>query len=905
MLDPLDSKNRPYLHALAKKRRRTYISLLIENTTLHAWRLFFWTLFFTGLWMLGLPKFLGTIGQFTSPIIYLIGIIYFTRKDILTFSLPTKEKVDTALEKRSAIARGSITAIDDTLANPKTKQTRDLWNTAQKTILQTFTYLKPPAPRALLSRKDPAAFRYIAILIFLSGALISGNQWHNKITTGMLPIIPSFLKNAGKKADIWITPPDYTQAAQIHLNGMGTHDNTIDIPEGSMLRIRLNTALGNIFQPMLKNAQTTTPLSALGDNLYGLETGIKNAKTLSITQMGLSRIKFKYDYIIDAPPHIQSDIPLSILEEVEIITEEDGAPEPLEETEQPLPYEILDNSQIRIPLLVRDDYSVKELKMKMNIDEMVEHLPLGEPFQETRLVMSGPETEFKMAPIYDLTWHTWAGLPVTFEYVVNDHKDQTATLEKMSFILPERIFEHPMAKSLIAARKTLAWNYDDSFMEISRNLATLLRAPDYFQNNPVIYLAIKTASTRLRHSDNLRQPERIKAAKAVISLLWNAAITVEDGNLSLAMRELRDAQRALENAMRDPNAGEDKIARLMENLREKMNNYFAEMRREMQKRMQDGEEIPQFSADDFSQMISPDTLSKMMEEIESALRNGDEQKAQELMSQLQRMMDMIDPSMTPRLPKDMQVMNDGINELQELIERQELLLEQTNKQADKLRSHNRHQSIKKMPPLDLPSIEKMLKDFGMDSIPPMPKPEAEKKTKRKKTEKPNSTDNPETTALKNKAEQAALRYILGQLMLDAAETLDEIPETMGLSEQEMRGSETALGNNAPSTSIPHQELAIKYLKDAQENLSKQFKQRMQQMVGIGLSGGSPRRDPLGRPYGGKDDPEGQGAGSDVEVPDKNQKKAVDEILRTLRERSGDRSLSDQTREYFRRLLRQY
>ena len=143
-------------------------------------------------------------------------------------------------------------------------------------------------------------------------------------------------------------------------------------------------------------------------------------------------------------------------------------------------------------------------------------------------------------------------------------------------------------------------------------------------------------------------------------------------------------------------------------------------------------------------------------------------------------------------------------------------------------------------------------------------------------------------------------------MLDAAEKIDKIPESMGKAEQEMRSSENRLGESDPHGSIPHQEKAIEHLKESQDELSEQLKQRMQQMVGIGMGGsGTGQRDPLGRQFNDDDDPNGKSENSDVKVPDEHQKKRVDEILRTLRDRSGDRSRSDDELDYFRRLLRQF
>ena len=861
MLDPLDLENRPYIKALSHKRKRAFVLLMLENITLHCWRLFFWVLLFCGLWMLGIPAFLGQFISVITPIIFFIGIIYFIKKDICSLRLPSVNTIERALEKQSGFPTGSISIIKDTLANPKKSETRELWSYAQKKILSSFSKIKTPKLRAVLSRRDPAALRFIAILFFISGLMIAGDQWQGKIQSGIMPISPSKIISQGRTTKLWVKPPEYTQIGQTHLIGNGTSDTKLNIPEGSKIKLRIHSILGELIPPVLYNGNTEIKMTYIGDGLYGSESIIQKGNNIKIKQLLLTRANWEYNFIKDTPPEIS--IPM-IKEKVDS-------------------YEILDNFQIRVPLMLRDDYGVKELHMRMEIDEMVEDLPLGNISNQSRLIMSQPNMEFKISPIYDMTWHTWAGLPVTFEYKAIDHKGQETTLDKISMTLPERKFEHPMAKALIAMRKRLAWDYHDSFIDISRNIEILLSSPSYFQDNKTIYLALRSASSRLLYSNQYNGQRRINAAWGVINLLWDSALAIEDGNLSLAMRELRDARLALENAMRDPNSSDQEIDALMDDLREKMSNYFAEMQRERQKRIANGEAFPEMSVEDFSSIISPDTLSKLMEQIESALRSGDTQKAQELMSQLQRMMEMIDPSMMPQLPMDMQAMHKGINELQELIDRQEILLNQTNDQAN--------QAMSVMPRINtMPSIEEMMAELGMDNLPPAIK-------------EPQDTPSIGVNTRPNKIEQEALRYILGQLMLDVSEKLDEIPETMGLAEQEMRLSAQALGENDPQSSIPNQEQAIKYLKDSQEELSKKFKNRMQQMVGIGF-GGARRYDPLGRPYGG-DNPNGESLGDDVRVPDAAQKKRVDEILKTLRQRSGDRNRPDEELNYFRRLLRQF
>lgn len=943
MLDPLDYENRPYLGALSKTRRRAFIVLTLERVVSHTWRPLSWVLFFCGLWMMGLPEFLGKTPAVFISISFFIGLIVFIRKDILTFKFPNDANLDRAIETKTALPRGQIALIEDNLANPKNRYTRSLWNTAQKSALHTLKALKTPNLRATLVRLDPFALRFLAILFFISGYMVSSYQWQNRIYSGLFPVTLSSITAAPSTAvTLWVEPPDYTRMDKIQITGTGTLDETLQIPEGSVIKARIQTNLGQYAHPILNMGDISIPMEDLGEGFYSTETMIQPGSKLSITQSFFPRATWPYDHIIDTPPEIYIGNKSTASEEN--TSDENGNTQDdteSKESEKEELFEIIEKAQIRFPLRVKDDYSVKELKMSMNIADFVEEKPLGEIANETRLIVSAPDTELKISPVYDMTWHTWAGLPVTFKYTVFDHKKQSQTLEKISIILPERNFEHPLAKSVIAMRKELAWQYRDTFNNIAYNLETLLGAPDYFQNNPVTYLAIKTASARLKYAENKKQADRTEAAKQVIKLLWAIAISVEDGNLSLAMRELRDAQRELENAMRDPNTSQDEIDRLMDNLREKMNNYFAEMQRDLQKRMENGEEFPEFSEEDFGEIISPDALSKLMEEIEQAMRDGDEQKAQELMSKLQRMMEMMDSAEGAKMPKDMEVMKKGVNELQELIERQEELLEQTERRASlDYRSDwiqkNQNSNAPQSRPLNkeekdqlsersLKTLQDMLQEFGMNTAPPTPEPE-EKKPKNKEqskqstneTERDKSSDRDDKkdpaqssqdtgTNEQAKTEQDALRYVLGQLMLDVAEHLDDIPETMGEAEQEMRKSAEQLGKSNPEGSIPHQEEAIRKLKDSQDNLNQQFRQRMRQMVGIGsgTAGGNRKYDPLGRPYGGKEDDNGETSESDVKIPDEAEKKRIEEIIKELRDKSSDRSRPREELEYYRRLLRQF
>jgi hypothetical protein len=852
MFDPLDFKNRPLAEKLQRKRRLAALVIMSERLTLRLWRSVTWFLFFCGLWLFYIPPVFGQTGQIAALVIFIGGLGYFFYKDVLRLRFPSAKDVDRRIEQDSKLKHRPLSSLKDELANPLKADTRSLWERAREQLIAVLPRLKVGFPAAFMAKKDPYALRLAVILFFGLGLYIAGPAWKDRIHNGLTAITFESVTRA-ESISVWITPPPYTKVSQIVLKG--DEKEKLSMPAGSNLKVRVH---GGIGQPSLHIDDKTWPLTYAGEDNYTLEMTLPAGNMLKIKQMLLTRAAWNFEIAPDKPP---------------VITVK-GDPVPLPD------------GPLRFPLSVYDDYGVKNLTLKMSLDPEAGESPLGEPVTETRSVMSPPGTELAIQPVYDLTAHVWAGLPALFTFTVTDHTGKTQSAEPIKIILPERIFKHPIAKALISERKKLAWNPLDDYETIGREIESLLPRPQLYQNDIVVFLSIRSAASRLLHAE---KPEA-QTTRSVMDILWDTALRVEDGDLTLAARNLRNAQMALENALENPETGDADISKLMQELREAMAEYLMEMQREIQKQIAEGKPMPLIPPELLAQMIDPDALAGFLDQLEAEMRNGDRNKAQEMLSQLQRMMDMMDPSMAAPMPPDMQMMAEGVNELQELIDRQEDLLKQTKKQAEifqTLDAYMRYYGEQ------LPEDKEVMKEWGLENMPPAPG---------QNTEEPLvPTINTET----NKAEQEALRLILGQLMMEAGTVLPEIPENMTLAEQEMRGSSSALGANHPDTSIPHQEAALKYLKEAQQDLSQQMMARMQQMTGFQFSGSGMRYDPLGRPYGGEGDRNGMFPGSRVKIPNEAEKKKAQEILRLLRERSGEFDRPKEELEYYRRLLRQF
>ncbi|MDB2683066.1 DUF4175 domain-containing protein [Alphaproteobacteria bacterium] len=839
--------------------------MLSEAFVLAFWRIAAWVFAFFGLWLFEIPQGFGVWISGFVALAFFGGLGFFLYKDLKLFHLPRSWNILRRIEIDSSVKHRPLSGQREKLVQLYSEDARVLWEKNKRSLNGYLSFLKRPKTKGLRQSRDRFGLGFAAFVFFGFGIIAAGSGWQERIQQGLIPVSFS-VPGRVQAIRVTIVAPDYTNLAPLYL-GQDESGATLEIPQGSKVKTLVQGGWG---APKLVMNDRDYDLASEDQKIYTSENNVPDiaqnedeefSGSISVRQLMHPKASWRYKTVPDLPPEIRKS--------------EQGA-----EGES---YDVITETMIRIPMIVKDDYSVESVEIMMDLDPEVEQAPLGEKMAELRSVMSPSGENYEISPVVDYSAHTWAGLPVVFRVTARDHLGQTAELEPISMVLPEKTFRHPVAKRLIAMRKELAWTPTMETQEMASEVEEILFKPSSFHEDLGVFLALRSASSRLYW----HKPE-VENTKSVIALLWDIAVAIEDGNLSIAMRKLRDAQNSLERALRDPDMSQDEISELMSEMRQAMANYMNEMSRELQKQMESGEQNSVISPEMLGQIIDPGSMASFLDQLEQEMREGNMDKVQEMLSELSEMMDGMSSQMA-EMPEDMQMMEDGVNELQELIERQEALLDQTQGQVEKVRTPQDFGTI-------IPLDEEFLKQFGIENMPPAPDGEA----------------TPEVNTAQNKSEQEALRLILGQLMLDAAEVLEEIPENMGLAEQEMRLSSARLGENKPAGSVPHQEEAIRQLKEAQQKLSQKFMARMQQMVGFSLSGrsfgmrpGMMKQDPLGRPYGGEEQDGGMYPGSKVKLPNDAEKKRALEILRELRRRSSERDRPQGELEYYRRLLKQF
>ena len=814
---------------LARIKALSRLALIIEHLGESGWRLACWCMGFGALWLFEIPHKLGGAFAALGATLFLLGAIYFTYKDVRFFRWPRCADIQRRIESASGVTHRPLSTLED---RPVNTPTDGLWAREQQRQFQMLAALRPVWPNALLATRDPRALRGGLFIALVCGLFVAGPDWDRRIVSGLLPIHALGLSiDQRPQIAFWVSPPEYTEQSRIL---PGSEDEILHIPQGSLAKALVpQNTLHFLRKPALIVDGRPHALEAGQEGMASLEMEIPVGKHLRLRTGLWGGEHWEYSFIPDLIPSIG--------------TAGDS--------------KALPDGQIQFPLTMMDDYGVKSLHMRMTLDPRITKAPIGWPVQEERSVQSPPRVEFQMAPVYDLSAHPWAGLPVVFVFSAHDDLDQIAQTPPLKVMLPERQFTHPLARQLIEIRKYLIWNPENPYREAGLQLERLLYQPQSYGHDVRVFLSLRVASSRLYYN---APSESI--ARSVISLLWDTALRLEDGNFSLAARDLREIQKELEKALQDPNVNDAELAMMIERLRDAMTEYLQALAREWQKAMESGEiQQMQWSPEVLAQMMNMNDLAGIMDQMQQDMLSGDRNSAREMLSKLQRMLDMANPSMRSTMPPDMQAMQEALEDLQDLIERQEALRVKTAEQTE---------------------LYNKLRGLGVDGT-------------------SNKTHAPFIDTKAGHEEQNKLLTMLQQIIEDAELALEGLPENFRLAAQAMSGSIEQLDNVRPDLSLPLQDEAIAHLKDAQQKMAQMMSQRMQQMTGLSISGMPMQMDPLGRPYRGQDGENGPPFGSQVKVPGEAEKKWVLDILNELRRRASDRSRPQEELDYYRRLLRRF
>src|SRR5262249_249353 len=240
--------------------------------------------------------------------------------------------------------------------------------------------------------------------------------------------------------------------------------------------------------------------------------------------------------------------------------------------------------------------------------------------------------------------------------------------EPFNMRLPERLFTKPLARALIEQRRILALDGNKN-AQVFAALDALMIAPELFMADETgQYLGLYNVTRELEaaRTDN--------ALRDVVASLWAVAVSIEDGNITDVDKALRAAQDALKQAL-ERGASDEEIKKLTQDLRAALDNFM----RQLADQMRNNPQQLARPLDPNTKVMRQQDLNNMIERMERLSRSGDKEAAKQLLDQLQQMLENLQMAQ-PGQNGDSD-MEQALNELNDMIRKQQQLRDKTFKQG--------------------------------------------------------------------------------------------------------------------------------------------------------------------------------------------------------------------------------
>ncbi|MHC5306115.1 TIGR02302 family protein [Bartonella sp. LJL80] len=731
------------------------------------------------------------------------------------FRRPTNRDIDRRIEQASSLANQPLEALNDIPVNPADNAyAQALWAEHQRRMAAQLQNLQAGLPNTAIARKDPFALRSLVVLLAITGFAFSYGSNGGRLSDAFDFRAPVNL--SAMRVDAWVTPPAYTGEAPIYLTQANI--SSVKVAEGSKVSVRVVDGGGAVLKLTDSADGKVSYPTQIADkavkhnNAISFETVLKTSANLSLSARRYEK-NWHFDVVADGPPSIR-------------LAKEPGR--------------ILGGS-LELNYALDDDYGVEKayVEIKPTADMPEAGHPLYAAPEIKLLIPRGGKGEGRT--VQDVTNHPWAGSEVTITLVAEDGAGHIAKSESRTMTLPQRIFGNPLARAVVEQRRLLALDTMARDRVLDMLSAITLRPEDTIENY-THFLTLRSAWTRLSLAPD------DDALRDVADYMWQIALGIEGDAVDQAEKNLKQAQAALRDALRN-GASPEEIERLSEALRQAMNDYMAALA----ERAQNGglEQKPSENA----QTLSPNELEEKLKQLEEMAKTGNRAAAEQLLSELENMMDNL--QMQPGGQGSGQAGNKT---------------DQMQKQMDKLGDLMRRQQ------------------------------EALNDTHRLEDEKQRGEKTPEqyqNELDKLREKQDGLQSELNQLQKDLSEQGLKPGEELKDAENKMAQSGEAMGQGEGQSSAQNQADALEAMRNGAQGLMKQMQEAMKK-DGEGQKGeGEAAQDPLGRKLGST----GSSRQENGELPQESDMQRARRILDEIRKRLGQSFTPEMEKDYLERLLK--
>jgi uncharacterized protein (TIGR02302 family) len=814
----------------------------------------FLTLSWLGLWLY-LPPLLRAIVLVALAILALVALIPLVR-----LRIPGVAEGLSRLDRGSGLRHRPATAIADELAvTPQDPYSLSLWKIHLERALASARSFKPGRPSPRLSASDPYALRGLVLIAVIATFFAADGEHWKRIEAAFDwhgVVLP-----ANFRVDAWVMPPAYTAKPPIILAGLHPGEPArqdaqaapvVSVPAGSTLIVRTTGKLnvdvlgkGGV-APAKEDVR-----SPAGTQEYRFK--ITAAGTATLRGVG-NDLVWAFNAIPDKPPTITL-------------------------TKDPEPQ---GHGSLLLSYKVEDDYGVTEARATfVRKDKPQGQTQSARPlFGPPDFALILPQARAKSGvgqTIKDLTDHPWAGAEVVMTLVARDEGGNESKSEPLTFRLPERSFTKPLARALVEQRRNLALDAGARPL-VTTALDALALAPDKFTPDAGTYLGLRSIFWSLVHAksdDDLR---------GVTARLWQMAVGIEDGDISDAEANLRNAEEALRQAL-ERGATDQEIKQLMDQLRAAMDRYLQAMQEQMKNAQQLSRPL-----DRNARSLSQKDLKSMLDRLENLARSGAKDAARQLLQELQQMMENLQMATPRQNGDDLDDMMSQLDELGDMIGKQQDLRDRTFRHGQNRRHQNGQRGQQGQQAQ--PGQQGDRSGQSLDDLRQSQQALRDRLNKLLEELKKRGMGQGQQGQQGQQAEKGQ-----GQESLDE---LGEAGEAMGQAEGE-------LGEGNPDSAVDSQGRALDALRKGAQGLAQSMQQQMGQGQGPGQNGrmGLPRAqrdtDPLGRPLRGRD----YGDDYTVKVPGEIDVQRARRIIEELRRRFGDALRPQEELDYIERLLKDY
>ena len=790
------------------------------------------------------------------------GVVFFVAAAVATlvplarFRWPGRDEALSRLDRGSGIRHRPATTLTDTLQS-QDPVSLALWQAQRERTLASIRKIRAGLPSPRLVIHDPWALRALVAVLVVAAYVAAGDERTARVASAV--DWNGVFAPASFRVDAWVTPPLYTGKPPIILSAAGKEgalpaSGPLAVPVGSTLIVRSSGGTLDVV-----TGGGVTEAAATGEAPKGTDE-----KHFAIAGDGTVHVRapsaqpqWAFTATPDRPPTIAL------------------AKDPERQA----------RGSLQLSYKLEDDYGVTGAEAHVAVRAAENTQGQQQGAKDARPLFAPPQFPLVLPnartrngvgqTVKDLSDDPYAGADVTLTLTAKDEAGNEGRSEPFNMRLPERLFTKPLARALVEQRRILALDANKN-SDVYTALDALLIAPEIFMADEMgHYLGLYNVTHQLeaaRTDDAMRE---------VVASLWALAVTIEDGDITDVDKALRAAQDALKQAL-ERGASDEEIKKLTQDLRAALDNFM----RQLAEQFRNNPQAMNRPLDPNTKVMRQQDLNNMIDRMERLSRSGDKDAAKELLEQLQQMLENLQMAQPGQGDNDME---QALNELGDMIRKQQQLRDKTFKQGqDSRRDRSRgKQGDQSMGDLQqdqqalrdrLKKLQDQLNQRGMGQPP--------KGDKGEKGDKGQPGDQ------------------------NGDDDSDQADDQNGLGDADsaMGDAGSSLGEGNADAAVESQGRALEALRKGAQSMAEAMQQGDGQQDGDGpgnrvgrQQSGGRNTDPLGRPLRGHEYSDDM----TVKIPGDIDVQRARRILEELRRRLADPARPQLELDYLERLLKDY